>query len=1195
MAIDLTQSKTKIVADMTYISRKILIKDDDGVEVEFSDTDFFNINANLVLLGEPGAGKSELLRFAAKELDAQFYNASSLGADLEFNDQTRLVIIDGVDEVTAYGTGTPINKILVELPRATRFILSCRAADWQGAINTQIISQKWNKQPKVGQIIPLTEEDIIAFITANGEGQNGQEFLADAQRRDAVDLLRNPQNLLLFLTVVMSEGWPDSRLELYKTASFKLVNEDNETHGSINRDRCADEELIQAAGFVFAQLLLSGKAVVHPDGQSNDEDPVVSELVSANHSKEVIRSVLSTKLFRPTDQNLLEPCHRTVAEFLAAQWIANALKDRLSVRRLQSILYGSNYTVPSALRGLHAWIGTLNSTVAETFIQRDPYGFFRYGDPGALNPQQLKTLYNSLEKLAEDDPYFRTEDWGVSFGRGFARQELLNEFLNIIRNHDLPLLAELIINSIRGDKFSNDIRCDLRNIVIDSSSAYVVRRAAVNAVSECDTESDWRILVEELRKLGDSDSLRIAINVLEDNVTLFSGTTLAELLIAFESANKSRLIGLGYGLHRQLSITQLEESLDTLADFSLEAEEMRGLSDWLYIFLQERFDRSPPPLVSRVCAWMQNSKSYIYYRSNWEKFSGEYFDQNIEYRQELQAEALKSSVNAKDFWLKLFHLGDISSGLWLREDDSILHLNNLLKHKSAYSDWDERWKHLVSWGKSSANYTGKFLEVAIIQASQSKILSSHLAELEKPPERDYEKEDQERERQWEQERQDKERNRHQSFQEQQNELVAGKPLNMLAAIAKAYLGRIYPDITSPTDRVNEHVGDSMTDIALKGITAAITRGDIPTAKQIAELQANEQKNYFLEPILLAHCAIMIEAQGDLTDLPINIVRSALASCHWDLRGGNDFTSSLQERLEQIVFRLKDSKETFVRDTMEPYLNSGAEHVSGLHRLTEDEEFSDIAAPLAIEWIKKYTDLSSNVLRELLFAAIHHGSRDKIENLCPRDSVVKLTREYVFNKSWKDEEQRHIWMGVTFLLDFYDNLNMLEAYAGEDKNHLWALRTFSHPERKICDDWPKLSAGQNYFLITKFGSVWPYADHPSNSWSGNQNPWDASGFIQRIISDLATNLTDEAEVALNRLIGAEGLGYQHHIKHMYAQQTRSRAEANKLLLPITEVRNILLSREPADVEEDIFGFKLKLWVMEVDLKAVWRKFLKLLGK
>ena len=232
----------------------------------------------MVLLGEPGAGKSELLRFAQKELAAQFYNASTLDAYPEFNDQTRLVIIDGVDEVTAYEIGTPINKILAKLPDTTRFILSCRAADWQGAANANIISQKWNKQPKVGQIIPLTEEDIIAFITANGEGQNGQEFLAEAQRRDAVDLLRNPQNLLLFLTVVMSEGWPDSRSKLYKTASFKLVNEDNDRHGSINRSRCSSEELIQAAGFVFAQLLLSGKAVVCPDGQSTDEGPAVSEL-----------------------------------------------------------------------------------------------------------------------------------------------------------------------------------------------------------------------------------------------------------------------------------------------------------------------------------------------------------------------------------------------------------------------------------------------------------------------------------------------------------------------------------------------------------------------------------------------------------------------------------------------------------------------------------------------------------------------------------------------------------------------------------------------------------------------------------------------------------------------------------------------------------------------------------------------------
>ena len=247
------------------------------------------------------------------------------------------------------------------------------------------------------------------------------------------------------------------------------------------------------------------------------------------------------------------------------------------------------------------------------------------------------------------------------------------------------------------------------------------------------------------------------------------------------------------------------------------------------------------------------------------------------------------------------------------------------------------------------------------------------------------------------------------------------------------------------------------------------------------------------------------------------------------------------------------KETFVRDTMEPYLNSGAEHVSGLYRLARNEEFSDIAGPLAIEWIEKYTNLSSNSLRELLIAAIRYASRDR---------VIELIREGVSKEKWKNEEQRNIWISAAFLLDFDNSLELLTSYAEEKKDHLWSLRAMSNPEREIYEGWPKLSAEQHHFLITKFGSLWPPADHPSGGWSGDQNPWDASQFIQGRIADLAADLSDQAEALLRGLIKTGGLeGYQNYIKHVYAQQIRRRAEANKVLLPIRGVRNILLRGEP----------------------------------
>ena len=1063
---------------MKYISRRISVTNKHGIETEYTDADFFRIGGPLIILGEPGAGKSELMRFAGKQLNTQIYNASTLDALPALDEQSKFIIVDGIDEITAYETGIPVNKILTKLPKKALFVLSCRTADWQDTINTKIITQKWEKQPTIGRLMPLNLQEIIDFIDANGEGQNGAEFLKEAQQHDVVDLLSNPQNLLMLLKSAKSKGWPDTKLKLYENACFELVKEDNPNHVSINRTRPAPEKLIEAAGFIFSQLLLSGQTGIKIDGQNGEEYPKISELVSEAIDIEVIQSTLSTKLFRSTGQNLLEPCHRTVAEFLVAKWIVKALANQLSLRRLESILCSSNYVVPAALRGLHAWIATLTATsnpmITNKFIERDPYGFFRYGDSTVLTFQQSRNLLSSLEKVSEMDPYFRSEDWHATFGKGLAREQLRDEIIRVIRNPKSPYqLSHLIIESIQGDTFADTISDELLVIVNDNLETPLERHAALDALAGVKKQPDWRKLVETLRKLGDVESLRIVVSVIRDRIELFNGTTISEILVELANAtvadSGAHYVGLGYGLQRKLSITQIEESLDVLAQTlnnkaaKISNSRHEDIEDWVFKFIQELFERDSLPPANRLWSWLKNVDRYNYHKSDRNKDIGEYLSQNVEYRQALQAEALKSANNAEHLWLELFHLSDIIRDLWLRENDLIFHLGTLVEEKDAYSDWDQRWKNLVKWGQTNRNFTGEFTVFVRNQASQNSILSSHLAELEKPPERDYEKEEKERERKYRQQRQGKMHAIHQSYEKIQIELGAGKHLQALSNIAKAYLGR-FSDLnkdSSPTDRVIELVGSKIAPIAFQGLTAAMTRNDIPTARQIIELLANEKKEYFFEHILLAHCAILLQSSQSLADLPIDVACSALAACRWDLYyGDHNITSEIQKQLEDIVFSDKDVKETFVRDTVEPYLNTGEKHVSGLYRLVRNDEFSDIAGPLAIEWIVKYNNLSNDSLRDLLNATIRYGYHDRVK---------ELIRENISKDKWNDEEQRSIWIGAAFLLDFDKNLELLTSFATEKKEHVWPLGAMSNPEREVREGWPKLRARTTLF---SYFEVWP---------------------------------------------------------------------------------------------------------------------------
>ena len=123
--------------------------------------EFLSFEGPLVILGEPGAGKSEFVRRLQQFKTTKLYPASSVatfptGIPLKTDE---LVIIDGLDEVTAYSSGAPIAQVLSKIPHenVSRFIFTCRAVDWNHEVNSSLFFTRWQKAPIVGKLLPLSD------------------------------------------------------------------------------------------------------------------------------------------------------------------------------------------------------------------------------------------------------------------------------------------------------------------------------------------------------------------------------------------------------------------------------------------------------------------------------------------------------------------------------------------------------------------------------------------------------------------------------------------------------------------------------------------------------------------------------------------------------------------------------------------------------------------------------------------------------------------------------------------------------------------------------------------------------------------------------------------------------------------------------------------------------------------------------
>lgn len=158
--------------------------------------------ANIILLGDPGAGKTHLFRQVAAVEGARFITARAFLSTPAEMLRGQALFIDGLDEKRAgRGDRDTIDALVIKLfdvaPSKVR--ISCRAADWLGESDLAAIAPFFDQHSGacVLYLERLSRAEQIEVLNGQGVGADTAEgFLKDAITRGLVDFLENPQNLI---------------------------------------------------------------------------------------------------------------------------------------------------------------------------------------------------------------------------------------------------------------------------------------------------------------------------------------------------------------------------------------------------------------------------------------------------------------------------------------------------------------------------------------------------------------------------------------------------------------------------------------------------------------------------------------------------------------------------------------------------------------------------------------------------------------------------------------------------------------------------------------------------------------------------------------------------------------------------------------------------------------------------------------
>ncbi|MCY3809948.1 MAG: hypothetical protein OXG58_11095 [Gemmatimonadetes bacterium] len=397
-----------------------------------------------VLLGDPGAGKTEAFRAeSAEHDDGEFVTARRFlrrRVDRLSEWQGKTLFVDGLDEVRA-GSSDPrrqLDEILERLDRLDNphSRLSCRAADWLGQYDLrEIVSGRGYEDVCVLYLQPLTTGDIHEILIDLGV-LDADGFRGKARDRGLEGLLDNPQSLRMLVKATRDGEWPEDRKGTLARACRRLAREWNDQHRAAHGgvEHMSVARILAAAERLAAFILLSDRDHVSLD-PPDDSDCFGPDDIGGADLPALARAVKSN-LFEGRGEGRFAPVHHQVSEFLAARFLHDRIDSGLPARRVLALMTGHDGIVVTRLRGLAAWLAAFNPASRWTLVEMDPVGVALYGDVSGFRGDEMERLLRVFaERSGEISPW----NWPAP-----ALASLSNE-------HSVALLVRYLEDDDRSD------------------------------------------------------------------------------------------------------------------------------------------------------------------------------------------------------------------------------------------------------------------------------------------------------------------------------------------------------------------------------------------------------------------------------------------------------------------------------------------------------------------------------------------------------------------------------------------------------------------------------------------------------------------------------------------------------------------------------------------------------------------------
>lgn len=1188
-------SSTHPAQDRLPIERRVRVRQNDGALSEPEPISHYGAVHAWVLIGNPGAGKTDAF-LARSEAEGGCYTSARDFVELDCPMDHPLLFIDGLDEISA-GTVmglTALGQIRTKLQKqgTPKFRISCREADWRSNADGPALQRLVGEENFLElHLEPLSRQEIEALVAhwQPPGAQSAASFIREAEKHDLEGLLDNPQTLRMLVEATAS-GWPASKTQTYELACAKLVQEHNDEWLAATRETAqSDDELLRAAGYLCALMLLSGGSRIVLQRTGNGQQGVVAltELPTSASSPAMAscRAALRTRLFKGHGGGDFSPIHRTVAEYLAAYYLAKRINDGLPSRRVLALMLGEDAGVVPELRGLHAWLAAMAAgNLRLELIDRDPLGVILNGDVRSFTrPEKLRVL-DALSDEAKRYTYFRTQSWDSQAFGALATVDMAEDFQSLLRSADRSpahlALVDCVLDALAHGQSMPGLKAELEQVVRDASYWPGSRTEALRILIALERrDGQWpvsRQLLADIHNGKVQDSEDELLGTLLS--ALYPGQLLpAEIWSYFRKPKSEVLLGSYWSFWHYLakkiapkddvpvlldalisSGYQLANPYDRLGSAEIVGTllvqgvkqhgaqiETQHLYRWLSLGLGPHGH----------CPLKREHKEAL---GEWLKGHPDQYKALFEYGLRLQEQSGKSEFNM--LWpvrQQLYGAPEpLDAAQWyLSLAGKMLHVElrrqlfmDALRLVEAQKGANAALELLESWPKDHAEDAGWI---------------DGLLQMPYPPDVLH------------QEAIDSEISHRQCAQDEENQKLdffqktlpsfAEGPVNLgaLVEIGNAYLNLFHHSNEKTAEaRLLELLNQNQQwlQLALHGLRQCLFRADLPSSREIIELNAQGRRYNLASPCLAAMELRDAEDPATALALPEPVLEMVAA-----FRLTNHYGTTPEWFKRLVVTRAE-----ILARVMEPLISAQIaakkEHVDGLYALTHDPDYSEIAKRITPSLLAGFPGKAhKNQLQSLRLLIVSLMAR------LDKNVQLKIIAAKLKDKPG-DVAQRVYWFTAGLQLAPYLYLEPARQYITQTQARVSHLIALVHENRERNSLQAMLPVAAIEFLIALLG---PRCSPRWLDQSGWVSPdMELGSYVEGLVSALAGLHDEAATQAIHSLLEQKDLKpWNDALRRALFDQRVTRRKALFKPASVSQVGSTLANLTPANAAD--------LWALTLD--------------